>query len=117
MVFGVARAAVARGATAAWPSYAVFRDSSAFATHRDTCHDGAMYFKILGEVRLLETFASGGSIREVARLRKRYGRGHWLKRKGIARVLLDNGSIELAEVHWYEAAGIGKFEFKIKHFL
>jgi hypothetical protein len=102
---------------ACWPNYAVFRDFSAFATPRDTCHDGAMYFKILGEIRLLETFASGGSIREVARLRKRYGRGHWLKRKGIARVLLDDGSIELAEVHWYEAAGIGKFEFKIKDFL
>jgi len=116
-VVGVARAAAVRGAMAGWPSYAVFRDLSALATRRDACHDGAMYFKILGEVRLLETFASGGSIREVARLRKCYGRGHWLKRKGIARVLLDDGSIELAEVHWYEAAGIGKFEFKIKDFL
>jgi hypothetical protein len=76
-----------------------------------------MYFKILGEIRLLETFASGSSIREVSRLRKRYGHGRWLKRKGIARVLLDDGSIELAEVHWYEAARIGKFEFKIKRFL
>lgn len=75
-----------------------------------------MYFKIIGEVRLIGTFATGASIREVSRLRKRYGRGRWLKRKGIARVLLDDGSIELAEVHWYEAAGIGKFEFKIKCF-
>lgn len=75
-----------------------------------------MYFKIIGEVRLIGTFATGASIREVSRLRKRYGRGRWLKRKGIARVLLDDGSIELAEVHGYEAAGIGKFEFKIKCF-
>ena len=73
-----------------------------------------MYFKIIGEVRLIGTFASGASIRDVFRLRKRYGHGRWLKRKGITRVLLDDGSIELAKVDWYEAAGIGKFEFKNK---
>lgn len=69
----------------------------------------------------METFATGTSIREVTRLRKRYGRGRWRwrwrKRKGFARVRLDDGTVALAEVHWYEAAGIGKFEFKIKRFL
>jgi hypothetical protein len=51
-----------------------------------------------------------------ARLRKRYGRGRWRKRKGIAEVRLKNGEIVKAEVHWYEATGIGKREFKIKRF-
>lgn len=56
-------------------------------------------------------------LREIARLRKRYGRGRWRKRKGIADVRLGDGEIERAEVHWYEATGIGKREFKIKRLL
>lgn len=56
-------------------------------------------------------------IRELARLRKRYGRGRWRKRKGIADVHLNSGEIVRAEIHWYEATGIGKREFKIKRFL
>ena len=50
-------------------------------------------------------------------MRKVYGRGRWRKRKGIARVRLADGTITPAEVHWYEAAGIGRKEFKIKHLL
>jgi hypothetical protein len=53
----------------------------------------------------------------VARLRRLYGRGRWRKRKGIAKVRLSNGTIRLAEIHWYEAAGIGRKEFKIKGLL
>lgn len=51
------------------------------------------------------------------RLRKLYGKGRWRKRKGIARVRLGDGSTHLAEVHWYEASGVGKKEFKIKRFI
>jgi len=76
-----------------------------------------MYFEILGEIAHVETFAAGSAIREVARLRKFYGKGRWRKRKGIARVRLTDGSIHLAEIHWYEATGIGKREFKIKYLL
>jgi hypothetical protein len=76
-----------------------------------------MRFEILGEISDAETFATGAAIREVARLRKVFGRGRWRKRKGTARVLLMDGSIHLAEIHWYEAAGIGRKEFKIKHLL
>ncbi len=76
-----------------------------------------MGFEILGEISEVETFASGSRIREIARLRRVYGRGRWRKRKGMARVQLADGSIHLAEVHWYEAAGIGRREFKIKHLL
>jgi hypothetical protein len=45
-----------------------------------------VYFEILGEISEIETFASGRGIRELARLRKVYGRGRWRKRKGTARV-------------------------------
>ena len=76
-----------------------------------------MYFEIIGDLTAVETIATGSGIRELARLRKFYGRGRWRKRKGIARVRLMDGEIVLAEVHWHEATGIGKREFKIKRFL
>ena len=74
-----------------------------------------MHFEILGEITEVETFASGSGIREVTRLRRIYGRGRWRKRKGLARMRLSDGSTHLAEIHWYEAAGIGRKEFKIKN--
>jgi hypothetical protein len=75
-----------------------------------------MCFEILGEISDVETFATGSGIREVTRLRRIYGRGRWRKRKGIARVRLPDGSIQMAELqHWYEAGGIRRKEFKIKH--
>jgi hypothetical protein len=76
-----------------------------------------VYFEIIGELSAVETIATGSGIHELARLRKRYGRGRWRKRKGIGGVRLASGEIILAELHWYEATGIGKREFKIKRFL
>jgi hypothetical protein len=76
-----------------------------------------MFFTIVGEISHIETFAVGAEIRELERLRKLHGRGRWRKRMGIARVRLEDNSIHLAEVHWYEATGIGKKEFKVKRFL
>lgn len=76
-----------------------------------------MHFKIIGEITNVETFAVGSGIRELPRLRRIYGKGRWRKRKGIAQVRLADGSIRLAEIHWYEATGIGKKEFKIKRYL
>jgi hypothetical protein len=76
-----------------------------------------MRFDVLGEISQIETFATGSGIRELARLRRIYGRGRWRKRKGVARVRLSDGSIHLAELHWYEAAGIGRKEYKIKQLL
>jgi hypothetical protein len=73
-------------------------------------------FEILGEISQIETFATGSAIREIARLRRIYGRARWRKRKG-ARIRLADGSIHLAELHWYEASGIGRKEFKIKNLL
>ena len=76
-----------------------------------------MYFELVGPIAHIETFAVGSRIREVARLRKRYGNGSWRKRKGIAKVRLSDGAVQLAEVHWYEATGIGRKEYKIERFL
>jgi hypothetical protein len=74
-----------------------------------------MDFEILGEVGAIETIATGKGIRERSRLVKRYGRGRWRKRKGLADIRLSSGELCRAEVHWYEATGIGRREFKIKH--
>jgi hypothetical protein len=74
-------------------------------------------FSIIGEITKIETFAVGKKIRELARLRKQYGRGRWRKRKGVARVQLADGTVRVAEIYWYEATGIGKKEFKIKRYL
>ena len=76
-----------------------------------------MNFEIIEEITNIETIAVGSSIREVARLRKVYGAGRWRKLKGIAMVRLSDGTICEAEVHWYEAHGIGKKEIKIKRIL
>ena len=74
-------------------------------------------FELFGEIADAETIAIGPSIRELLALRARFGHGRWRKRKGVANVRLRGGTIRLAEVHWYEAHGIGKKEFKIKKFL
>ena len=76
-----------------------------------------MPFEILGGIDDAETIATGSGIREITRLRKTYGRGRWRKRKGFAEVHLESGEIVRAEIHWYEATGIGKREFKIKRIL
>jgi hypothetical protein len=73
-----------------------------------------MDFKIIGEVTGVETIAAGRGVRDRARLRKQYGGGRWRKLKGTARVRLFDGTIRLAEVHWYEAHGVGRREFKLK---
>ena len=76
-----------------------------------------MNFEILGEIANIETIAIGNSIRDIARLRKKYGDGHWRKIKGIAMVRLSSGRIRQAEIHWYEAHGIGRKEIKRKRYL
>jgi hypothetical protein len=65
----------------------------------------------------VETIAKGRGIRDLKRLGRLYGKGNWLKKKGVSRVRLDNGTTLNAEVHWYEAHGIGKVEFKVKRYL
>ena len=73
-----------------------------------------MIFELIGKIENIETIAIGGRIRDIARLRKMYGRGRWRKLKGIGRVRLPDGSEYDAELHWYEAHGIGRKEMKVK---
>lgn len=76
-----------------------------------------MHFEIIGEITDIETIAIGPGIREVKRLQKQYGKGRWRKLKGIAQIRLASGRVRLAELHWYEAHGIGKREIKRKCYL
>jgi hypothetical protein len=74
-------------------------------------------FEIIGDISDIETFAVGRGIRERRRLQRRYGKGRWRKRKGRARIRLTDDTIREAELHWYEATGIGRKELKIKRYL
>jgi hypothetical protein len=74
-------------------------------------------FEIIGEITNIEIIAVGNSIRELERLRKVYGSSRWRKLKGIATISLNDGTVCEAELHWYEAHGIGKKEIKIKYIL
>lgn len=76
-----------------------------------------MKFEILSEIEQIETIATGPGVRIRAILRKLYGRGRWRKRKGVATVWLRNGAMRRVELHWYEAHGIGRRDFKIKTYL
>jgi hypothetical protein len=76
-----------------------------------------MNFEIIGDVTDIETMAVGAAIRDLTRLRKLYGKGRWRKLKGAALVRLHTGRIRKAELHWYEAHGIGRKEIKRKRYL
>jgi hypothetical protein len=73
-----------------------------------------MNFNIVGRIRDVQVIAAGRSIRERRRLWKVYGKGRWRKLKGIAEIEFADGTICKAEIHWYEAHGIGAKEYKIK---
>jgi len=74
-------------------------------------------FEVVGALSDIETIAAGLTVRDRRRLRRLYGRGRWRKMKAVARIRLRDGSIRLAELHWYEAHGIGKKELKVKQYL
>lgn len=76
-----------------------------------------MHFDIIGEIEDVEPIAVGGKIRDIMRLRRQYGPGKWRKLKGIATIRLQNGNVRKAELHWYEAHGLGKKKMKIKAIL
>ena len=76
-----------------------------------------MYFEIVGDIEDVETIAVGGAIRDIMRLRRQFGPGKWRKLKGVALVRLINDDLRRAEVHWYEAHGVGRKKMKIKRFL
>ena len=74
-------------------------------------------FEIISDITDTEVNAIGKSIRDLERLREQYGDGRWRKMKGVALIQLSNGRVRKAEIHWYEAHGIGRKEFKRKGYL
>jgi hypothetical protein len=78
---------------------------------------GKIVFTIVSEISDIEIIAVENSIRDLVHLHKNYGKGRWRKLKGHAQVQLSDGSLCMAEIHWYEAHGIGRKEFKLKRVL
>ncbi|MBM4041985.1 MAG: hypothetical protein FJ290_26110 [Planctomycetes bacterium] len=76
-----------------------------------------MDFELLSGFSQVETIARGRAIRELARLCRTHGKGDWRKMKAVACIRLRNGRTRLAELHWYEAHGIGRKETKRKRYL
>ena len=76
-----------------------------------------MYFEIVGPITDIEIIAVGRSIRQLSRLRRAHGQGRWRKLKGVAAVRIATGELRRAEIHWYEAHGIGRVRQKIKRFI
>ena len=73
-----------------------------------------MKFQLLTDIAHVETIAVGHGIRDLEILTKQFGRGNWRKLKGVAVVRFANGTEAEAELHWYEAHGIGKRWLKVK---
>jgi len=76
-----------------------------------------MHFEVIGNISEIETIVVNRGIRILPLLQKRYGKGRWRKLKGVATVRLNDGTIRFAEIHWFEAHGIGKRKMRIKHYL
>ncbi len=74
-------------------------------------------FEVLSEITAVEIIAVGNRIRDLRRIIETYGAGRWRKLKGVATIRLPNGRVRLAELHWYEAHGIGKKDLKVKRYL
>ena len=75
-----------------------------------------MSLEVVGAITDITTIAAGTGVRVRRMLVKQFGRGRWRKLKGIARVRLEDGSVRLAELHWFEAHGVGRKKMRIKRF-
>jgi len=76
-----------------------------------------MSVEIIGTISNIEIIAVGRKIRILPFLREEFGRGRWRKLKGLAQVRLENGDVRTAELHWFEAHGIGKKFLRVKRYL
>ena len=74
-------------------------------------------FTLVSAIENIEIIAVNHGIRDLERLNREFGRGPWRKLKGTAHVKVGNGRIRFAEVHWYEAHGIGRRDMKIKNYI
>jgi hypothetical protein len=74
-------------------------------------------FRLRSHITNVRVIAVGRDIRDLAKLKKTHGKGRWRKLKGTALVELDTGEVLQAELHWYEAHGIGRRDMKVKRVL
>ena len=74
-------------------------------------------FRLRSDITNVRVIAVGRAIRDLPKLKKAYGKGRWRKLKGTAFVELDTGEVLKAELHWYEAHGIGRRDMKVKQVL
>jgi hypothetical protein len=74
-------------------------------------------FEIVGPITNRRTIAVGNRIRELQRLVHDFGPGRWRKMSGEAYIRFSNGDVVFAEIHWYEAHGIGMKDFGYKRTL
>lgn len=56
-------------------------------------------FRLRSEIEAIEVIAVGRAIRDLPRLRKAYGSGHWRKLKGYALDGLETGDVVEADLH------------------
>jgi hypothetical protein len=73
--------------------------------------------ELISDLTNIEIIAVNLSIRELQNLKKQFGGKRWRKLKGIGLVRFPNGEVRQAELHWYEAHGIGKKKLKVKRIL
>jgi hypothetical protein len=71
-------------------------------------------FELVGDVADIEIIAVNVGIRELKQLKAQFGGKRWRKLKGVAWVRFPNGEVHQAEVHWYEAHGVGRRKMKVK---
>ncbi|AUB84312.1 hypothetical protein [Candidatus Thiodictyon syntrophicum] len=71
-------------------------------------------FDILDTITAIETIAAGQGVYIRRYLERTYGKGRWRKMKGLANLRLSDGTTCYAEIHWFEAHGVGRRDFKIK---
>jgi hypothetical protein len=76
-----------------------------------------VFFEVVSEIINVQTIAAGRRIRQLGRLKKLYGPGRWRKMKGEALIRMASGELRRAELHWYEAHGVGKRNMKFKRYL
>ena len=73
-----------------------------------------MHFTIVGTIRNAKVIATGRSVRIRRHLIQRFGATRWRKMRGEATIQFDDGTLQRAELHWFEVHGIGRVYFKRK---
>ena len=76
-----------------------------------------MDFEIVGEIEAVEVIAKGRSVRQRAQLKRSFGGRGWRKMKGVATIVRGSQPPRRAELHWYEAHGVGRQDLKVKRYL